>query len=772
MSVGSPTISTGSEDAVLERGGLRLEISLRPFSFTLRRDGRRLLRAGDLWVADGQVNDRFIKFTEGVLAHEELDPAERAQRARVVEPIEDGLELAVALQGGRQARLRVALPDHRRVAFELEADGEPLRLALEWDRRSEERFVGLGARHGTQFDQAGRIVQLGADRRYTGPDCPPDLLAEGGIPQGDCAPTPWMLSSRGYGAWLQTEANGARFDLGQRVSISSRASAGPLRALFLCDRSPAARLRAWCRLTGFPALLPEWGYGFWKSRDVYEHQDDVFDDFDGFRNHRIALDAVVIDSPWETQYNTWKFNPHQFPDARGMIARMRGHGVRTVVWVTPWVNLDSRDGQIPPQAGSERLHREPAPNYAPGAAAGYFVREPTQESQNGAGHRRRAGTDHDATIGGGEPFVTEWWMGTGSPVDFTSREAEAWWRAQAKQVLELGVEGIKADDGEGYYIPDHVELADGRTGAQAAWALGGLHRLSMQRALDEVHPGSGVLFGRSGWTGQHASGHTWAGDQASDFWSLRALVAATLSAACSGYSNWSHDVGGYLGHRLVERCPPELLVRWLQFGCFTPLMQAHGRMPQEPWHYSERVLGLYRAYVLLHEQLVPYVRAAAATAARTGLPIVRPLCLLDPTDDRGWEIPDAYGYGPALWVAPVLHDGAREREVPLPRGEWIEAWSGDTVRGGSEVVVETPLHLIPVWVRSGSIVVSYPAAHVASGLGDVPEAERPLVATLWGRPRLGSAGARLADGTRIGWRHGEWSASPERDISFREVGVG
>jgi alpha-glucosidase (family GH31 glycosyl hydrolase) len=339
-------------------------------------------------------------------------------------------------------------------------------------------------------------------------------------------------------------------------------------------------------------------------------------------------------------------------------------------------------------------------------------------------------------------------------------------------VLGLGVEGIKADDGEGYYIPDHVQLADGRTGAQAAWALGGLHRLSMQRALDEVHPGSGVLFCRSGWTGQHATGHTWAGDQASDFWSLRALLAATMSAACSGYSNWSHDVGGYLGHRLVERCPPELLVRWLQFGCFTPLMHAHGRMPQEPWHYSERVLSLYRAYVLLHEQLVPYVRAAAATAKRAGLPVIRPLCLLDPTDARGWAIPDAYGYGPALWIAPVLDDGAREREAPLPRGEWIETWSGERVRGGGEVVVETPLERIPVWVRAGSIVVSYPAAHVASGLGDVPESERPLLATLWGRPPLGSAVARLADGTRISWRHGDWSASPEREVTFREVAVG
>ena len=83
----------------------------------------------------------------------------------------------------------------------------------------------------------------------------------------------------------------------------------------------------------------------------------------------------------------------------------------------------------------------------------------------------------------------------------------------------------------------------------------------MQRALDEVHPGSGVLFGRPGWTGQQAVGVTWGGDQASDFWSLEALVAATIRAAASGFSNWSHDVGGYLGERLVARCPKELLLR-------------------------------------------------------------------------------------------------------------------------------------------------------------------------------------------------------------------
>ena len=232
----------------------------------------------------------------------------------------------------------------------------------------------------------------------------------------------------------------------------------------------------------------------------------------------------------------------------------------------------------------------------------------------------------------------------------------------------------------------------------------------------------------------------WGGDQVSDFWSLRVLVAATLSAAASGFSNWSHDVGGYLGHRLVERCPAELLVRWVQLGCFTPLMQAHGRLVQEPWTYDERTLRIYRSYVLLHEQLVPYVRAAAATAARCGLPIIRPLHLVDPADERGWTIADAFGYGPALWVAPVLDEGARSREVALPRGDWIETWSGERVRGGGEVLAPAPRDTIPVWVRSGSIVVTYPAAHVAAA-----SATRPSRAPARG-DAVGRAAARQRGG--------------------------
>ncbi len=742
-----PVSTEAVDDAlVLSRGALRVDVTRHPFAITVRRAGRRLIRGLGIWCATGEIGDQFIRFTEGVVASEQLEVPERVVAASLAEPLADGAVLALRFAGGRRGTLRLTLPRDETVAIQVEVDGPALRHAVGWDARADERFAGLGARHALRVDHAGRRIQLGADRAYTGPDCPADMLAIGGIPQGDYAPAPWFQCSRGYAVGVDGHGNGMRFHFGaDRTTVSARCRAGALRLEILTDPSPAARLRRHLGTAGYAPVLPEWGYGFWKSRDVYGHQREVEDDFDGCRDHAIPLDALVLDSPWETQYNTWIPNPHQFTDFAEMVRRFRGAGVRTVVWVTPWVNLDSSEGQTPPDPESRALHRAPASNYAEGEQAGHYVR-----------------------TAGGEPFVARWWMGTGSPIDFTSPQAERWWREQAKGALALGVEGIKADDGEGYYFPDDVRFADGSTGANAAWRVGGQYRRSMQRALDEVHPGRGVLFGRSGWTGQQATGMLWGGDQASDFWSLRVLVAAAISAAATGFSNWSHDVGGYLGHRLVERCPAELLVRWAQLGCFTPLMQAHGRMVQEPWTYDGRTLDIYRSYVLLHEQLVPYIRAAAATGARSGLPIIRPLHLTDPGDERGWTVADAYGFGPALWVAPVLDEGAREREVALPRGDWIETWSGRAVRGGGEVRVPAPRAVIPVWVRRGSIVVTYPAQHVAAGLGDTPEAQRPLEATLWGQPSLGSAAVRLADGTKIAWRRGVWSVDRAREVTFAE----
>ena len=381
------------------------------------------------------------------------------------------------------------------------------RLGLAWPGHAEQRLTGLGARHGLHVDQAGRSVVLGADRRYTGPTARPTCSTRAASRRATTRRCRGRSRRAAGRRGSRPSATGAQFALGDEIEISARAAAGPLRLHLFCASTPAARLRAFLRAAGsLPALLPEWAYGHWKSRDVYEHQRDVEADFEGYAEHNVPLDAIVIDSPWETQYNTWEFNPHQFPDAPGLIARMRADGVRTVVWVTPWVNLDADGGQVPPDPGSARLHREPAAELRGGRARRSL--------------RARAGRRAVGRRSGG-------WA-TARPSTSRRPRPRRGGASRPSACSRSASQGIKADDGEGFYYPDEVAFADGRSGAEAGWAQGLLYRRSMQRALDEVHPGEGVLFGRPGWTGQQAVGVTWGGDQPSDFWSLRTLVAATL----------------------------------------------------------------------------------------------------------------------------------------------------------------------------------------------------------------------------------------------------
>ena len=317
-------------------------------------------------------------------------------------------------------------------------------------------------------------------------------------------------------------------------------------------------------------------------------------------------------------------------------------------------------------------------------------------------------------------------------------------------MLALGVEGIKADDGEGYYFPDDVALRRrARSGAEAAWALRRTSTGARCSARStRCTRRSGVLFGRSRLDrpagDRDAPG---AATRPSDFWSLRALVAATLSGR---------------GERLLElvarrrRLPRRAARRalparscccaGLQFGCFTPLMQAHGRFAQEAVDLRRaRRSTLYRGYVLLHERLVPYVRAAAATAARCGLPIIRPLL-----PDRSRR-PRAAGRSPTP-TATARRCGSRRcsRRARASARSSCRAATGSTTWTGERVARRRRAwsrrrrsSAIPVWVRAGAIVVTYPAEHVAAGLGDRPERERPLEATLWGEPPLGRA-ARAA----------------------------
>jgi hypothetical protein len=146
-------LTSGSDHVELVTTGVRVQVTLRPFSFTLRRrDGRSLLRAGGAWLADGEARDVFLQFTEGVVPAEQRAPALRGLYAVVRHHDQTTLLLELGMDAGRAGHLRIECVSEERVSLTFEGGGGPLRLGLDWERRSSEALVGLGLRHHPHFD--------------------------------------------------------------------------------------------------------------------------------------------------------------------------------------------------------------------------------------------------------------------------------------------------------------------------------------------------------------------------------------------------------------------------------------------------------------------------------------------------------------------------------------------------------------------------------------------------------------------------------------------
>ena len=200
------------------RGRLPVEVALRPLRADRPPRRAALVRSLGAWVAEGTVHDHFIQLTEGVVAREELAPSSGRCRPTVRHRSADRVTLALELSGGRRARLEVRISADDRITFRLEPERDPLRIALDWRRRSDERFVGLGARHWTPV-RPGRARRAARRRPSLHRTRLPGRAARRrGHPAGRLRAGAVAQSSRGYAVWVRSEANGIRFDLaGERV---------------------------------------------------------------------------------------------------------------------------------------------------------------------------------------------------------------------------------------------------------------------------------------------------------------------------------------------------------------------------------------------------------------------------------------------------------------------------------------------------------------------------------------------------------------------------
>lgn len=563
-----------------------------------------------------------------------------------------------------------------------------------------EHFYGFGEKFNS-VDQAGNRVHM--------------LTFDQAGNKGDYSykVVPWFLSTRGYGFHLDSEAE-SWFDM--RKTATDRYFIQNLYRTLAFNIVWGPELStALSRFTGYvgrPPLPPKWAFGTWVSSDIWRTGGEIRYMIDKHIALGIPASVVVFDSPWEVAYNDFYWNTSQwaaggtyegthypgFASIGDMMNFLRERGFKVICWMTPFVNVnsvtDSVGGQNVPGQNTGQSQ-----NYAEGAANGYFVRQSP----------------------GGPPLVVPWWKGNGSAIDFTNPDARDWFVAQLQRLIDESVAGgtepviggFKTDDGEtannvNTYIPLTASYFDGRTGVE----MRNGYCVEYHRTVWNVLGDDGILFARGGFTGTQAFPACWGGDNQPNFGAdngMQSVIVSGLSAAMCGYSIWGHDIGGYFNGSF-ESNPADLFMRWTQFGAFTPIMQMHRNVSandlrQYPWGYGTPALDNYRTYARLHSQLFPYIYSYAKKSTDTGIPIMRPLVLMNQTDTGLYGIKHTYYFGEEFVVAPVIALNATSRNVRLPAGQWRDFWTGALHTGGQNVNwSNADSTKFPVFVREGAII--------------------------------------------------------------------
>lgn len=433
-----------------------------------------------------------------------------------------------------------------------------------------------------------------------------------------------------------------------------------------------------------PLATPSWAFEPWISKDISDGPDTrAF--LEGFRERDIPVGVVVLDSPWETNYNTFVPNEERYPEFARMVSDFRDDDVRTVLWTTQMVNESSFDIE----AGGD-VYDGPADGYVEGQQNDYFVND-------------------------GEPSL--WWKGTGAGVDFFNPAAVSWWRAKQNALLDMGVAGWKLDFGEQYILDEPIVTAAGDKSLQEYseayyrdFYVHGMDRVGADELITMVRPyDESYGFAPRFYARPEQAPVAWVGDQRRDRVGLIDALDHIFRSAQAGYTVVGSDIGGYLDVDYGEPVPFELdtFRQWTAVSALMPFFQLHGRANLAPWTVAgsddDRAVTTrqYRFWATLHHALVPYFFSLTREAQPRGVGILHPVGG-GPGD---WLDDWRFVAGDAFLVAP-LTNGPKERDVELPEGDrWIDFWnmSGPSLTGTVPFVADD-LREMPLYVREGSIV--------------------------------------------------------------------
>jgi alpha-glucosidase len=471
----------------------------------------------------------------------------------------------------------------------------------------------------------------------------------------------------------------------ERVRIE--ALYGGLDLALIPGPTPRDVIERFTERAGRTPLPPRWALGHHQSRWGYKIARQLRALAAENRKRDLPTDALHLDIDYMDGYRVFTWHPKRFPDPRGLLSELAAQGFRVVTIVDPGVKVD--------------------PGYAVYADG-----------------RRR---DAFCKRADGKAFQLRVWPGDAALPDFNREDVRDWWGAQHAPLLDAGVAGIWNDMNEpaGWTVDlrlgrlmipvvkqemkDVVQRAPDGGGDVPHESVRNLYAVQQNRATRaalEARPDGRRPFvlTRSGYIGVQRYAAVWTGDNASKWSHLRASVPMLLNLSLSGVAFCGADIGGFF-----RSCTPELYARWIQLGALYPFARTHSMWAsrrQEPWRFGKQVEAISREALRLRMRLMPYLYGLFREAELSGAPVWRPLFYEFPDDPDAAAVEDQLMLGHALLVAPVLERGARERELYLPPGPWIDWHDGALYRGPRRQRVAAPLERIALCVRAGSYTPS------------------------------------------------------------------
>jgi alpha-D-xyloside xylohydrolase len=535
--------------------------------------------------------------------------------------------------------------------------GDLFRIEACFEAYDDEHVYGLGQHQHGRLDQKGCVIEL--------------------VQRNTEVSIPFLLSSRGYGFLWNNPAIG-RVELGYNATRWVAEAAPQIDYWIATGNTPAEILSNYVDVTGHAPMLPHWASGFWQSKLRYGSQKELETIVDEYCRRGLPLSVIVIDFFHWTRHGDWQFDPNDWPDPSGMAKSLEKKDVKVMVSVWPTVSRLSA-------------------NFEEMWSRGYITRNKSGSSAH------MYFVDNQAEDG----IYVHYY-------DPTHPEAGKYvWEKVKQGYYRHGIKLFWLDACEpemNPMMPDnlHFYTGDGE-------AVANIYPLRHVQGFYEGLKAAGeqdILFlCRSAWAGSQRFGAAvWSGDVPSTFLALRAQVKAGLNMGLSGIPWWTHDIGGFRGGDPTDPAFRELVVRWFQFGAFSPLFRLHGHRlphtddfgggPNEVWSFGEEAYEILKRYMLLRERLRSYIMDQMRIAHEIGIPAMRPLFLDFPGDMSCYSIEDEYMFGPDILVAPVLEAGAGSRKVYLPANTiWRDAWSDQVYSGGQWLKIEAPLECIPLFLR-------------------------------------------------------------------------